>query len=71
MIKLYYNANDVQELIGCSKTLSYKIIRTLRKKFIKEYPDAITIQARIPIWYFEEKMMIKKNYEVEVKNEKA
>ncbi|MBO5142182.1 MAG: hypothetical protein J6J11_01840 [Treponema sp.] len=58
-MKSYYNAKDVQEITNCSKSLAYEIIRKLRDKFEKEYPDAISIQGKIPIWYFEKNMKIK------------
>ena len=56
----YYTVKDIQNITGSSQSLSYEIIRKLRTKFEKEYPDAITIQGKIPIWYFEKKMMNKK-----------
>lgn len=56
----YYDAADIQRIIGVSKTLAYEIIRKLRKSFEKKYPEAISIQARIPKWYFEEIMKNKK-----------
>lgn len=60
-MKEYYNAKDIQKITDCSQSLAYEIIRKLRAKFEKEYPEAIPIQGKIPIWYFEEKMMCKKN----------
>lgn len=59
-MKDYYNAKDVQTITGCSKSLAYEIIAKLRGTFSEEYPDVITIQGKIPIWYFEKKMMNKK-----------
>lgn len=59
-MKDYYNAKDVQQITGASQSLSYEVIRKLKDKFEKEYPEAITIQGKIPKWYFEEKMMNKK-----------
>ena len=58
-MKDYYNANDIKKIAECSSSLAYEIIRKLRKSFEEEYPDAITIQGKIPIWYFEKKMMNK------------
>ena len=55
-MKEYYNAKDIQQITECSKSMAYEIIRQLRERFIKEYPDAITIQGKIPIWYFEKIM---------------
>ena len=59
-MKDYYNAKDVQAITGCSKSLAYQIIRKLKEKFQKEYPESIPILGKIPIWYFEEKMANKK-----------
>lgn len=66
-MKDYYNASDIQKITGISKSLAYEIIRKLRNSFEKKYPNAISIQGRIPIWYFEETMMNKRRVE---KNEK-
>lgn len=59
-MKDYYNVKDVQQITCTSLSLSYEIIRKLKDMFEKEYPEAITIQGKIPKWYFEEKMMNKK-----------
>lgn len=56
----YYTATDIQTIIGIKKSLSYEILRKLRESFIKEFPDAIDIQGKIPKWYFEKKMHNKK-----------
>lgn len=56
----YYNVKDIQKVTGVSQTLAYEIIRKLRESFQKKYPEAISIQGRIPIWYFEDVMMNKK-----------
>ncbi len=57
-MKSHYNVKDVQEIVGISQSKAYDIIRKLRESFLKEYPGTVTVQARIPIWYFEEKMGI-------------
>ena len=59
-MKEYYNAKDIQKITDCSANLAYEIIRKLRERFEREYPDAITIRGKIPIWYFNEKMHCKK-----------
>ena len=56
MNKDYYTCKDIQEITGAGKSLAYEIIRKLLKAFEKEYPEAITIQGKIPKWYFEKKM---------------
>lgn len=65
-MKDYYNAKDVQQITGCSQSLAYTIIRKLKEKFQKEYPDSIPILGKIPKWYFEEKMKNKKGDEENV-----
>ena len=62
-MKEYYNAKDVMQITGASQALAYRIIRKLKEQFEREFKDAITIQGKIPIWYFEEKMLCKKNKE--------
>lgn len=62
-MKDYYNASDIQKITGTSKSLAYEIIRKLKESFEKKYPDAIPIQGKIPIWYFEEIMMNKRRVE--------
>lgn len=60
-MKDYYNVKDIQQITECSQSMAYSIIQQLRERFSKEYPEAITIQGKIPIWYFEEKMMNKRS----------
>ncbi len=67
-MKDYYNADDITTIVGCKKDLAYSIIRRLKEKFERDYPDAIQIQGKIPIWYFEEKMMNKKGGQYENEN---
>lgn len=55
-MKEYYNAKDIQKITECSVSLAYEIIRKLQKKYEMEFPESITIQGKIPIWYFNEKM---------------
>ena len=55
-MKEYYNVSDVMKIIGVGNSKASDIIKKLREKFEKEFKDAIPIQARIPIWYFNEKM---------------
>ena len=59
-MKEYYNAKDIQKITDCSPSLAYNIIRRLREDFEREYPNVITIQGKIPIWYANERLGIKK-----------
>ena len=67
-MKDYYNAKDVQQITGASKSLAYEIIKKLQYKFAKKYPESIMIQGKIPRWFFEETMMNKKGGETDEKN---
>lgn len=62
-MKEYYNAKDIQKLTECSQAMAYSIIRRLRGDFEKEYPNTITIQGKIPIWYANERLGIRREYE--------
>lgn len=55
----YYSVKEIRKITGASQSFCYTVIRKLRESFANEYPEAITIQGRIPKWYFEEKMMNK------------
>ena len=57
--KQYYDAKDIMAIVGTKQNWCYKLIRELRSSFEEEY-HAPTPQGRIPIWYFEERMRIKK-----------
>ncbi len=67
-MKDYYDVKDVRQITGASTSLAYEIIRKLKGSFEKKYPNAIQIQGRIPIWYFEEIMMNKKGSVSDEKN---
>lgn len=69
-MKEYYNVSDVMKIAGVGNSKASDIIKKLREKFEKEYTDAIPIQARIPIWYFNEKMGLKNKNVKGKKNEK-
>lgn len=51
----YYRAKDVMEILDVSRSYAYKILTQLREMFVKEYPDAMTVEGRIPKWFFEKK----------------
>ena len=56
----YYKVEDVMRITGCGKSYGYQLLNDLIKLFKKEYPEAITLEARIPKWYFEEKFKNRK-----------
>ena len=37
-MKEYYNAKDIQLVIGCAQSKAYMIIRELQKKYKKKIP---------------------------------
>lgn len=51
----YYRVKDVMEILDVSRSYAYKILTQLREMFAKEYPDAMTVEGRIPKWFFEKK----------------
>ena len=67
-MKDYYDVKDIKQITGASQSWCYELIRKLRDKFSKKYPDSITPQGKIPIWFFEETMMNKKGGDESEKN---
>ena len=61
----YYNIQDIIEITGYKKSKAYEIIRKLKKTFEKKYPDSVSMQGRIPKWYFDECMGFKTNEDLE------
>lgn len=56
-MKDFYGVEDIRKLIECSQSKARDIILQLRDSFKKDYPNEETIQDKIPIWYFEEKVL--------------
>lgn len=56
----YYNVTQVMEITGVKKNKAYEIIRELNKTFKRKFPDSISIQGKIPKWFFDECMAQKK-----------
>lgn len=65
MIKKYYNAKDVSEILEYSSDKSYKVIRELNGALKKEYEEQgkeiMIFPGRVPIWYFNQKLGIEGN----------
>lgn len=65
MIKKFYRATDVAEILGYSIDKSYKIIRelnnSLKEESEKSGKDVITFPGRVPIWYFNKKLRVERN----------
>lgn len=56
----YYNCKDIIDLTGLGKTATYELIKKLNEKLKREYPGTVTLDGKVPKWYFDEKMMIEK-----------
>lgn len=56
-MKEFYGVEDIRKLVECSLSKACDIMQTLIASFKKDYPSAVTIQDKIPIWYFEEKVL--------------
>lgn len=55
----YYDADDVQELLGCKKSKAYQIINALRGELIGSGKlTALYPQGKIPKSYFNERCYI-------------
>lgn len=53
MQKIYYTAAEVAEMLGCSLTKSYAIIRQLNEELTKQ--GYIVLAGKVPIAYFKER----------------
>ncbi len=51
--KIYYNAEDVSEMLGVSIGKSYKILRGMNQELADK--GFLTIAGKIPVEYFREK----------------
>lgn len=56
----YYDVTQVMEITGVKENKAYQIIRELNITFKRRFPDAISIQGKIPKWFFDECMGRKK-----------
>ena len=55
----YYDAKDVMQMFGVSKTKAYGMIHVLRKDLIEAGTlSAVYPQGKVPKKYFDEKCMI-------------
>mgnify|MGYP000050505580 FL=1 len=56
--KLFYNKNDVCEILGVADSKAYKIIKQLNDELASN--GYITVRGRVPAEYFEKRLAIKK-----------
>ena len=52
--KIFYDADDVAEILAVSKPTAYRIIKKLNSELIEK--GYITVSGRVPKKYFDEKM---------------
>lgn len=57
----YYTYKEIMEITGCGRSYAYKLISELLKMFKEEYPDAVTIGSKVPVWFAEKKLRNKEN----------
>ena len=55
----YYNALQIKELTGLSKSAVYNLIKVLNTKLKKEYPGTIILNGKVPKWYADKKLKLK------------
>lgn len=51
--KIYYDVNDITEMLGVSKGFGYKIIRQMNSDLKSN--GFLVIAGRVPVKYFQEK----------------
>lgn len=56
----FYDSKEIIKITGLGKSASYKLIKELNTRLKREYPETIIIKAKVPKWYFEKKILIKK-----------
>ena len=52
--KIFYDADDIAEMLNVSKPTAYRIIKKLNSELIEK--GYITVSGRVPKKYFDEKM---------------
>ena len=52
--KIFYDADDIAEILAVSKPTAYRIIKKLNSELIEK--GYITVSGRVPKKYFDEKM---------------
>lgn len=51
----YYSAKDIMKKTGYKESKVYEVIRNLNKELEIEYPNVLRFNAKIPVWYWNEK----------------
>lgn len=51
----YYSAKEIMQKTGYKESKAYSLIANLNKQLKIEYPNILRFNAKIPVWYWEEK----------------
>ena len=51
----YYSAKEIMQKTGYKESKAYSLIASLNKQLKTEYPNVLRFNAKIPVWYWEEK----------------
>ena len=51
----YYTAKDIMKKTGFKESKAYSVIANLNKQLELEYPNVLRFNAKIPVWYWDEK----------------
>lgn len=52
-----YSKKEISDILRCSESKAYTILRKLQEELKKEKPEIIIIKGRIPKKYFEKKIL--------------
>lgn len=55
--RIFVNAEDVQQMVGCSKSKAYQIISTLNAELKAD--GYLVIKGKIPVEYFKQRIQPK------------
>lgn len=56
-MKMFYDVNDIMQILGLGRSSCYKVINKLQEEFVKDHPNGVVLYKRIPVDYFELKML--------------
>ena len=52
-----YSKKEISDILRCSESKAYTILRKLQEELKKEQPEILIIRGRIPKSYFEKKVL--------------
>lgn len=56
-MKNVYTVKNIEEIVRCGKTKAYELLHKTQEQFKKEFPNAVLMTNRIPVWYFNERVL--------------